>query len=403
MTETAGIAARARWPLAEDQLARVRQLGELIRRMGTARFLEVHLVRADQRDFPEPWEPTLRALYALLYRLYWHAHVDVDVAVADVRVPVATPRTMLSTSSIDLLEAREGKVAYQVAAIGNDDVAGLLSHTIGDAFLRMAPGDPFRASTTTPTAIEASIAACYLGLGVVVANASMYRRSQSRQVGREVHSESKIETTGGLDIGDATLLLAVQLVVRDDVPDAVATLHGAQKDWVDRWIEALDPHEDELRELLALADAPPGTLPDRADQPRAAPAIAEPPPPKRNAGRISFRIPVRRSRVWAGTGVGVGGMLLAVAALGPGVINLVPLGVAALAGVLIRRSLFKCSACSQLMPTELAICPTCGVSLPETLATREQQAARRAEFAAQAEAEDPDLAAEAEAAYHPDA
>ena len=40
---------------------------------------------------------------------------------------------------------------------------------------------------------------------------------------------------------------------------------------------------------------------------------------------------------------------------------------------------------------------------PETLATREQQAARRAEFAEQAEAEAPELAEQAERAYHPDA
>ena len=55
------------------------RLGELIHRAGTARFMQAHLVRADERDFPDTWELTLASLYRLLYRLYWHAYVDVEV------------------------------------------------------------------------------------------------------------------------------------------------------------------------------------------------------------------------------------------------------------------------------------------------------------------------------------
>jgi hypothetical protein len=399
----AGIEASARWPLSDNQRAHVVRLGELIHRASAARFLQAHLVRADERDFPDAWEPTLASLYRLLYRLYWHAYIDVEVAIEDVRVPAPTDRRMLANSSIDLLEARDGRVTYQVAAFGNDDIAGLLSHSVGEAFLRLSPADPFRGGGLAPTETDASIAASYLGLGVLVANASMYRRYQSRLAGRQVVSENRIETTGGLSIDDATLLLAIQLVVRDDVPDAVATLHGPQKDWVDRWIEVLDPHEDELRELLTLAAAADTPLPQRASEPREAPAIHEPAPPKSNAGRVSFRIPVRRSRLLAGIGIGFAGMLLGALVVEPGLVNLLPLPIAALAGALLRRSSFKCAACGTLMETELAVCPTCGVKLPETLATREQQAARRAEFAEQAEAEDPELAEEAARAYHPDA
>jgi hypothetical protein len=398
-----GIEASTRWPLSDDQRAHVVRLGELIRRAGAARFLQAPVVRADKHDFPDAWEPTLASLYRLLYRLYWHAYVDVEVAIEDVRTPAPTNRQMLANSSIDLLEARDGRVTYQVAAFGNDDIAGLLSHSVGEAFLRLSPADPFRGGASAPTQTDASIAACYLGLGVLAANASMYRRHESRLAGRQVISENRIETTGGLSIADATLLLAIQLVVRDDVPDAVATLHGPQKDWVNRWTEVLDPHEDELRELLALDDAADTPLPERASEPRKAPAISEPAPPKHNAGRVSFRIPVRRSRLWAGTGIGFAGMMLGTLVLGPGLVTLSPLLIAALAGGLLRRSSFKCAACGTVMETELDLCPTCGVKLPETLATRAQQAARRAEFAEQAEADDPELAEEAESAYHPDA
>jgi len=399
----AGIEASARWPLSNDQRAHVVRLGELIHRAGTARFIQAHLVRADERDFPDTWEPTLASLYRLLYRLYWHAYIDVEVVIEDARAPAPPNPRMLLSSSIDLLEAHDGRVTYRVAAFGNDDIAGLISHSIGEAFLRLSPAAPFRGGAYTPTETDASVAACYLGLGVLVANASMYRRYRSRLAGRQVVSENCIETTGGLSIAEATLLLAIQLVVRDDVPDAVATLHGPQKDWVDRWIEVLDPHEDELRELLALDDAADAPLLERAGEPREAPATDEPAPPRCNAGRVSFRIPVRRGRLLAGTGIGFAGAMVGALVLGPGLVNVVPLLIAALVGGLVRRSSFKCAACGTLMKTELDVCPTCGVKLPETLPTREQRAARRAEFAEQAEAEDPELAEEAERAYHPDA
>lgn len=142
---------------------------------------------------------------------------------------------------------------------------------------------------------------------------------------------------------------------------------------------------------------------ERAGEPREAPAIDEPAPPKRNAGRVSFRIPVRRSHLLAGTGIGLAGAMVGALVLGPGLFNVLPLLTAALVGGLVRRLSFKCAACGTLMTMELDVCPTCGVKLPETLPTREQQAARRAEFAEQAEAEDPELAEEAERAYHPDA
>jgi hypothetical protein len=54
------------------------------------------------------------------------------------------------------------------------------------------------------------------------------------------------------------------------------------------------------------------------------------------------------------------------------------------------------------MRTELAECPNCRVTLKETLATRAEQKARLAEWAARAEEVDPEHAAEAESAFHPD-
>src|SRR5687767_1238426 len=237
------------WPLSDEQRTHVSRMSEFVRRFGAGRFMHAHVVRADERDFPDPWEPTLPALYRLLYRLFWHAHIDAELEIDDVRSG-GEDLSMLKNSSIDFIEVVDGQASFQVAAFGNEDIAGLTSHIVGEAFLALEPepADPFRpAPSEFASATEASLAACYLGLGVLVANSSMYRRYASRMIGREVQSDQRIERTGGLSIGDATLMLAIQLTVRDDVPDAVETLLGPQKEWLEQWLAVLDPHEDELR------------------------------------------------------------------------------------------------------------------------------------------------------------
>jgi hypothetical protein len=335
--------------------------------------------------------------------MFWHAHVDPEIVLEDVRVPGEASQRMLASTVIDLLDVEAGRVTFQLVAIGNDDAAGLVSHLVGAAFLELAPKDPFRTTPATPTAAEASIAACYLGLGVLVANSSMYRRYQSRIAGREVVSEQRVETTGGLSICDATLLLAVQLVVRNDVPDAPETLHPPQLEWLKRWISVLDPHEAELCTLLGIdAVEAEDTLPMRPAKPRVPPVVAEPALGKYNTGRISFRMPHRRHRMPAGFGLG---LLTAIA--GPLMFGPDPLWILVLlfgpvvgsfVGWFVGRPGFACAACKAVMADEQPVCPRCGVALPETLVTAKQQAARRAEFAELAEAADPDLAAEAERA-----
>lgn len=393
------------WPLSDAQRTHVSHLSELVRRFGAGRFLHAHLVRADERDFPDPWEPTAAALYRLIYRLFWHAYIDAELDLDDLRNRPGS-QAMLTNSSIDFVEARNNRAVYQVAAFGNDDIAGLVSHTIGEAFLALSPTlDPFRdmARDEAATIADSSIAACFLGLGVLVANSSMYRRYKTRLVGREAQSEARIERTGGLAIGDATLLLAIQLTVRDDVPDAVETLLGPQREWVDRWLAVLDPHEDELRRMLGL-DAADQTLPPRAAEPRTPPAtLVERALATRNEGRLSFRVPRTRTRVWAGLGIG---FLAAVAArvfLGPSVELLLLLPIGAVGGLLVTRPGFQCYTCKHVMEGELDTCANCKITLQDTLVTRQAQQGRLAEWAQAAEdAVDPATAEEAERAYHPD-
>ena len=393
------------WPLSDEQRVHVSRLAEYIKRFGAGRFLNAHLVRADEQDFPDKWEPTLRSLYRLLYRLFWHAHISNEVEIDDLR-GTADP-SMLTNSSIDFIAVENGRAQFQVAAFGNDDIAGLVSHTVGEAFLALAPVDPFRAAApAAPTEAESTLAASFLGLGVLVANSSMYRRYKSRLAGREVLSEQRVERTGGLSISDATLVLAIQLTVRDDVPGAKDTLLGPQKDWIDRWLAVLDPHEDELRRMLGLDDAD-HSLPERPTKPREAPDVAEPTLAVRNEGLRMFRVPKRRHRFWLGLLAGFAAIiaLRLIRQNDPGptesimLVLLLPIG--AIGGFLIARPGFRCFACKQVMATELPTCPSCRITLDETL-DREQQKARLAEWAAEREEVDPEHAAEAENAYHPD-
>ena len=119
--------------------------------------------------------------------------------------------------------------------------------------------------------------------------------------GREEHSESKIAMNGGLDLADITLLLAIQDILRDDVQGALSTLHGPQKEWVEKWKEVLDPHEDALREALGLDGTREPRPLSRSAAPRVAPAHDEEARRRFNVGYETMRL---RSRSLLGAGGG---------------------------------------------------------------------------------------------------
>src|SRR5689334_20505965 len=101
------------WPLSAEQRTHVSRLAELVQRHGAARFMTAHVVRADERDFPDEWEPTLASLYRLIYRLFWHAHIDAEIEIEDHRGEPSL--AMLTNSAIDFLEVKDGRAIFQVA------------------------------------------------------------------------------------------------------------------------------------------------------------------------------------------------------------------------------------------------------------------------------------------------
>jgi hypothetical protein len=354
------------WPLSPELRAHVEQIATLIRQFGAARFTEAPIARADDKEFPEVWEPTIAGVQRVVHRLCWLAHWAPEVVVNDVR-PIAPPTTkMLIASEIELAPTANGKVTLDVATIGNDDVAGLLSHRLGQAFVELAPGDPFRTAGGDVTETQGSVAAVFLGLGVLVANSSMYRRYASKIVARVIVEEQYVAEVGGLSIGEATFLLALQDIVRDDASDALATLHKPQREWLERWRDVLDEHEAELRVLLGLADAPDIAL-SRSAAPRAVTAAADRDVTKFNAGRTTFRVK-ERPRWRVGVGVVVG-------ALGFGAPFGTFVGPALMTalgglGLALSREHYVCtdSECRRIMRTLVDTCPGCGGWIAETIA-----------------------------------
>lgn len=373
------MAAEARWPLAREQHELLVMLASMIRRFGRERFLDARLVAANKNDFPDTWEGTLQSVHQVLYRLCWHAYLDPEIVVEDHRPP-RDETSMLRTSEIEIASCSAGVVTFHVTAIGNDDVAGMLAHKIGEVFLDLAPGEPFRSTPRAPDEREASVAAVFLGLGVPAANAAMYRRHASEIRGRDEYSESKIAMSGGLEIGDITLLLAIQDILRDEVQDALSTLHPAQREWIERWKDVLDPHEAEIRELLGLDESTEPMSLSRSEKAPEAPAHDEKARERFNVGNETMRV-VRRS-LW---GIVPGAFLGLFAGLGvwrlagapQNVLLVIAIG-SFLAGAVFGlrmwcRPYFTCTtwACSKLLGANDQTCPHCGASITKTITQQE--------------------------------
>ncbi len=346
------------WPLDAHKQRLLAQLAGLIARHGAARFVEAPLVRPDARDFPDPWSRTLPALRRLLERLFWHAYLDVELVLKDARAGRSAEQAQLLDSDIDVIDAANGRAVFQVTAIGNDDVAGLLAHRVGLAFVKLSPGAPFREARLEPTAADGTLAAIYLGLGVLAANSAIYHRHASELVGRTVQYEYKVATAGGLNLDDVTFLLAIQDVVREESQrDALGMLSEVAAEWFQAWAAALEPHRAELRAALALDDAPAVPL-SRAAVPVHHLVSSF------NAGRDVYRLPHSiYDRILVGAVLGLLGFFA-----GPGVGCLTT--IAGLSGgYLATPRCFRCSHrdCGCVMRGKLDTCPGCGGTIVNTV------------------------------------
>ncbi|HET9625340.1 MAG TPA: hypothetical protein VFP84_28425 [Kofleriaceae bacterium] len=380
-------------PLGAHERALLAELATLIAGGGAWRFLFAPVVAADARSYPGAWDESRAAIARVIGRTLWHAHLPVEAEVHDVRKPAMRSFKLLRETKVALTRVDRRSVALEISALGNDDVAGIVSHEVGRAFvgwLRHDDGAPFRAAShrELPSPGSGAIAAVYLGLGVIAANAAYFDRSAGDQRDRAAHAE-RARRRDGIDVADVAFLLAVQATVRGAVPPAFSTLRPTPGDYVARWRRDLGPRAAELRRLLGL-DAPGALHPP--PRPAAPPpitvhgAIAEHDLYKHNLGQPVFRYTEDNNATATVFGTVAGAVMGAAAvAVAPvhgfaTVVGVVAMAAGAGLGVWKRRLL--CASCGGAVSKSDTACERCGGRIVGDLARLEDREAKEAEYAA---------------------
>jgi len=348
-------------------------LAELVARGGAERLLAPP-VEPTADAFPEPYQPTRAGVAAVLRRLLWHAGIDRAVETDDQRHG-APPTERKPETRIAVTRVGRREASFVVNFIGADDVVGTLAHEVGVVHAVLARSDdasPYRAAEVSMIAggdgrdrevdpdrdlARGSIAAVYVGLGVVAANAAYQQYSQAgRFNGAYVPLEYEVIRAGYLPMSSLAYLLAVQAVVRGEREPV--GLSGPQRDEVTAWLDALAGDRAALRARLGIAtDAKPAARPAVVPFDDVEP-LDDPAPAK-----TGFRW--RTHRGFAGLIVGTvlgGGAALALAH--PNATPFLVFGGAAAGHVAGRRiRVPRCTACASVIAPDATQCRHCGAEL----------------------------------------
>jgi hypothetical protein len=291
-------------------------LGELVARNG-AKPLLLPPVMPGEAAFPDPWDATRAGVALLLRRLAWHAGLDQAIEVEDRQVG-ARPTERKPATRVPLVEVRRNAAVFALEFIGADDIAGTLAHEIGVAFAVLHPPgrpDPYRTAEAPTIAVDpdvdlerGSIAAVYLGLGVLAANAARQHHAVPERQGFHplMIANVGVELEAGyLPASWLTYLVAVQAMLRG-AAEPPEGLVPAQRREVEAWLGVLD--RAALRSRFAITgDAPAGERPTPIAFPD---ATLEPDAPRR---KIAFRWRTNRGGLGliAGMLIGIGAGLAA--------------------------------------------------------------------------------------------
>jgi hypothetical protein len=337
-------------------------LGEFVAR-GTAAPLLLPPIEPGEKAFPDPWAATRSGIALLLRRLAWHANLDREIEVEDRRDGASLTERKPATR-VELLEVRRKVAAFALGFIGEDDIVGTLAHEMGVAFAVLHPpkGEaPYRTAEVDVLKVDpdvdlerGSIAAIYLGLGVLAANAARQQHSVLEGQGFNPLLVSKVGVqieSGHAPVASLTYLVAVQAAVRGDKQPPPG-LVPAQRREVAAWLETLDG--EKLRARLGIAaDATIGVRP---------PAIAFADAklePDATAAKNAFRWTTTRGGVGfvAGTVLGIGMSLV----VSRGMMPWLALGGAGGGHVIGRRMRVpRCSACATILAEDAVVCRKCG-------------------------------------------
>lgn len=374
-----GIAARTERPGTPEAARCDQLLGELaglIAVGGAPRFLLAPVVPGPAA-FPEAWTPDAAGVARVLRRLAWHAGMPAQrIEIHDEGLG-APPTERKPGTRVELMAAREAAIEIVLSFVGEDDVAGTLAHEIGVAYAirhRAAPEGAYRAPAHAVERVDpdrdlerGSVAAVYLGLGTLAANAALQQYTRGRFNGAYSEHEYDVLRAGYLALPELAFLLAVQAVVRE-MPAPPRGLNGPQRDETSAWIVAL---RGERAALCARLGVPVDSAADAvvsgarpvverfAEEPDAA-TVAAPARPR----RIAFRWQATR----AGSGVLVGAIAGGGAMAAAGTTSMLAMGMI-LAGVVAghvigtRVRVARCSACVRVVAVDAARCASCGAQL----------------------------------------
>jgi hypothetical protein len=340
-------------------------LGELVARGGEAQFL-LPPVEPGEAAFPEPWAPTRVGVQLLLRRLAWHAGIERDIEIEDHRTG-APPTERKPSTRVELVDVRGKHARFALGFVGTDDVVGTLAHEVGTLFAVLhRPDDPnpyrsAEAPVLTPDPDRdperGAVAAVYVGLGVLAANAAYQQYSTpGRFNGAYVPHEYDVLRAGAVPLSSLTYLVAVQAVIRGDT-DAPRGLGSSQRDEVEAWMKALGSGRSEL---LARIGVTPSTQPGTREAPVA--FVDHEPVTEAAPRRVAFRWQTTRGGVGLVAGTVIGMSLAFV--LSRGLLPLTAFGGAAAGHVIGRRVRApRCSACATVVRPDATSCPRCGASL----------------------------------------
>ena len=364
-----------------------------IDRWGFETFVAAPIVEPSDRFFPDPFAPDLRGVRTVMRRLLTYAGLGALSVEVEGRARPGLDRMAETLCVVGELSDRG--VLLEVWAEGPpEDLALTLAHEAARIFRELrsdegcegaSVGHPYRAPVFQPEQPDAlpdeafeeevSIAACYLGFGLLVAKGAHVYRAEGEMSGTLAVTRWVHRCLGALAPDEACFLLAAQCVVRGVDDERLARFRGYlgpnQAKMLADFVAELRGSEDALREALGLPS--PDEWPEEgASRPAPLeddgwrPPTPEPPPP------VALRRPVFRRRQHRGWNLATSAGFLSLAAffviLLKGSSHLVQtalfvlpaLTVAAyFVGKRMRRGDI-CSSCERALPASAHECPTCG-------------------------------------------
>ncbi|MFN0245779.1 MAG: hypothetical protein ACKV2T_02655 [Kofleriaceae bacterium] len=347
-----------------DQLIAI--LGDLVARGGPGPFL-ADPIEPGNAAFPEPWKRTRGATVGVLRRLAWHVKNPRAIVVDDGRLG-APPTDRRPETRVGLQAVEAKSLQFRIEFLGEDDIAGTLAHELGvaHAAIHRPAADPYREADAPRIDVDAdrdhergSVAAVYLGLGALVANAAFQEYNRPGKFnGVYYENEHDVLRAGYISLSDIAFLVAVQATIRGaGIPNG---LKGPQKDEVSAWMTELAPKREALRENLGIA---PAAEPDVREVPVPFDDIdvdEDAPPPRKTA----FRWRTHRGGVGLVVGTALG-IAVAMGAMATANVWLAIVFGGSLVGHLAGRKVVtpRCSACATVVLRDATKCRHCGAAL----------------------------------------